>query len=100
MQGGIMKNFSDYIKTENDKNENKINCENNNTAHLEDLIDKYSKYSKDNLLSEFMKLTIEKKKNGTLNEGELVNIKSALSPMLDDKQKEMLDVLIEMTKHV
>ena len=98
-----MSNFSDYIKNENinkhesDKDKtSKIQTKEN----LEEMINKYSKLDSGSLFNEFMRLTLEKKKNGTLKESELNNIKETLSPMLNDEQKEMLNSLILMVKNV
>lgn len=101
-----MVNFSDFIQDENFKQDNKSeNYDNKNTAQvsnekLEDLINRYSTYSNDKLLSEFMRLTLEKKKRGELTENELSNIKNTILPFLNEEQKSNLENLIKMVKNV
>jgi hypothetical protein len=51
-------------------------------------------------MSEFIKLTLEKKKRGELSDSELENIKSTISPMLNLEQKESLEKLLDMVKNV
>lgn len=92
-----MGNFSDYMnkaEPENKKN-NKIN-----TEDLEKLIDKYSEYESDALLKEFLKMTLERKKQGNLKDGELENIKNTITPYLDSNQKQSLEKLLDMIKNV
>lgn len=92
-----MGNFSDYInkvEPENKKN-NKIN-----TEDLEKLIDKYSEYESDALLKEFLKMTLDRKKQGNLKDGELENIKNTIAPYLDSNQKQSLEKLLDMIKNV
>ena len=99
-----MQKFSDYIK--NNKNEETKNNFHNkeeslkSKESLQKKIDEYSEYSSDKLLSEFMKLTIEKKKRGELTDSELLNLKNTISPMLSAEQRKSLDALIQMVKDV
>lgn len=96
-----MSNFSEYIKNtsykiDNDKKENK------DISHkkLEDMINKYSGLGQEQLMNEFLKLTMEKKKKGELNTSELESIKSILKPMLNSEQNQSLNSIIEMVKNV
>ena len=98
-----MSNFSDYIKnnSQGEKSSNNKNVNTNsqlNEQNLEKLIDKYSSYSSNDLLSEFIKLTIEKKKKGELNNQELQKIKSTIVPFLSQEQKSKLDEIIELVE--
>lgn len=93
-----MSNFSDFIKENKDDVNTNTKIEKQDNKKIEDMIDKYSKYSNDKLLSEFMKLTLEKKKNGTLTEGELNKLKSTLEPFLNLEQQSMLHKIIQMVK--
>ena len=97
-----MNNFSSFVKEENLNNKcNTKKCEDvGNTEKLEEMIDKYSKYSNDKLLNEFMKLTLEKKKKGLLSNDELNALKSTLLPYLNNEQRENLNKVIEMVKDV
>ena len=92
-----MENFSDYInKTEPEvKKNNKLN-----TEDLEKLIDKYSEYESDALLKEFLKMTLERKKQGNLKDSELENVKQTITPYLDSNQKQSLEKLLDMIKNV
>jgi len=96
-------NFSEYIKnskvksSENNSNNDKIKNEN---ARYEDLINKYSEYSNDKLLSEFINLTMQRKRQGNLSDTELNNIKNMLLPYLNNEQKINLEKLIDMVKNV
>lgn len=101
-----MSKFSEYIKSEHSKTnseelgQNKKSALNNNHADVEKLIDKYSSYSKDNLMSEFLKLTLEKKKRGELKESDIEMLKSTLAPMLTEEQKCNLNDILEMVRNV
>lgn len=97
-----MAKFSDYIKEDNLKNISN-ESKTTNTAekqNLENLINKYSSYSEDKLLSEFIKLTIEKKSRGELTKDELSNMYNVISPMLNSEQKKKLNELINMVENV
>lgn len=94
-----MKNFSDFLNENNTKTQiNQDNVQDN--QKLEEMIDKYSSYSNDQLMSEFMRLTIEKKKKGELKKEELMSIKETISPMLSVEQKINLDRIINMVDNV
>lgn len=92
-----MGNFSDYInKPEPEvKKDSKLN-----TEDLEKLIEKYSEYESDALLKEFLKMTIERKKQGNLKDSELDNIKQTILPYLDSNQNESLEKILDMIKNV
>ena len=97
-----MAKFSDYIKEDNLKNISN-ESKTTNTAekqNLENLINKYSSYSEEKLLSEFIKLTIEKKSRGELTKDELSNMYNVISPMLNSEQKKKLNELINMVENV
>lgn len=94
-----MGNFSDYIKRTNLDSKN-IDVDNKNSEHLEEMIDRYSKLSDNDLMEEFLRLTIEKKKQGKLNDGELEILKNTIIPYLSDNQKNSLENLLDMIKNV
>ena len=98
-----MANFSDFIKNEKHSdniNNTKTNDEKQvNKDDLEDMINSYSKLGQDELLNEFMKLTLEKKKKGVLDEKELNNIKSTIEPFLNEEQKSILDKILNMVRN-
>lgn len=95
-----MGNFSDYIKRTDINNSDNINVDNDKKEDLEKLIEKYSSLSDNDLMKEFLKMTIERKKQGKLNEEELTILKSTILPYLDESQKNTLENLLEMIKNV
>lgn len=99
-----MANFSDFIKSDKkDLNSKETQINNNaevNKENLEEMIENYSKFSQDELLNEFMKLTLEKKKKGILDEKELNNIKSTIEPFLNDEQKNNLEKIFNLVRNV
>ena len=98
--------FSDFLNTEINDN-NKINekisekkFENNSnidTKNVEDLINKYSTYSEKELMQELIKLSNEKKQNGTLNQ-DLNNFSNVLRPYLNEEQKSKMNDLFNKIK--
>lgn len=98
--------FSDFLNTKINDN-NKINekisekkFENNSnidTKNVEDLINKYSSYSEKELMQELIKLSNEKKQNGTLNQ-DLNNFSNVLSPYLNEEQKSKMNDLFNKIK--
>lgn len=100
-----MSNFSEYIKSSGSE---KQSCDNQQSESkknytqddLQGMIDKYSNYDRDSLMSEFLKLTLEKKKKGELKSSELETLKNTLSPMLSSEQKSSLNQILEMVKNV
>lgn len=93
-----MSNFSDYIKEENNRVEEKIDKA--KKQNYEEMINKYSSYSKNDLMSEFIKITLDKKKKGELTSGELNNLKTTILPFLNSEQKENLDKILQMVENV
>lgn len=90
--GNSLGKFSDFDYKEEVKQKETLNKE------YEDKIEKYSKLCRDELMQEFMKLTMSKKTKGELNDAELENIKNSLYPYLDLAQKSNLDSIINMIK--
>ena len=87
-----MNKFSDFTKVDINKESNQ------NKEKVEDFLNKYSGFNKDELMQEFLKVSMEKKKNGGFPAGEIENIKSTLSPFLNSEQKKNLESLINMVK--
>ena len=92
-----MGNFNDYIKSTSD-NLQKDNYK--DKEKLEEKINEYSALSSDELMNEFIKLTIEKKKKGELKKEELDSIKDTIEPYLSIEQKIMLNKLMNMVDNV
>ena len=102
-----MSKFSDYINNgHNQKNDNVSNNEktsdkpNYTQEDLEAMINKYSTFSQDKLMAEFLKLTVEKKRRGELDDAEVERLKQTITPMLNGEQSLKLDQLLEMVKYV
>lgn len=104
MRRKSMSNFSDYIKSSNDTTNSKSTGSGHNKVYSEEylnkLIEDYSKQSKDSLVNEFMKLTIEKKKRGELTHSDIERLKATLSPMLNNEQRENLEKLMQVVENV
>ncbi len=94
-----MSKFSQYIKEEhyrpNEKEENTIKEDN-----INDMIEYYGNMSTDQLMSEFLKASKKKKQEGGLSDEECSRLTSALSPYLNDEQKETMLKLLEKSKNV
>lgn len=99
-----MGNFSDYVNStmvnKTESSENKKEIKECSYENLEKLIDKYSSLDDDVLMKEFLKMTIERKKQGNLNDEELELLKSTIIPYLNNKQKESLQKILEIVKNV
>lgn len=103
-----MGNFSDFIKNENNtyKNNNESDIKNNNIDEnankikLEEMINNYKGLSQSELMNEFIKMTMKKKKDGTLKESELENIKKTILPYLTEEQKINLENILNMVRNV
>lgn len=90
-----MSKFSEFIK------DDKMGGEVKKEVREEDLnkiIDKYSTYSQDDLMKEFLQETERKKENGELDEDQLMRVKNILTPYLTHEQIERLNQLINMVK--
>lgn len=95
-----MANFSDYNWDERENKKSVNDSTQNKHANLEQLIEKYSSLDSNSLIKEFLKLTLEKKQKGELNDSELNSIAEIILPYLDDKQKQSLKSLMEVVKNV
>lgn len=88
-----MSKFSEFIK------ENKP-TDNIKTKVIEEdiskIIDKYSTYSQDDLMKEFLQETERKKENGELDAEQLNGVKNILMPYLSEPQVERLNQLLDM----
>ena len=89
-----MANFSDYNWSK-ENNEQKLS-----EQDLEKLIDKYSELDNDTLMKEFLKITLEKKKQGKLSDSELSVLKNSILPYLNESQKQSLNSILEIVKNV
>ena len=89
-----MANISDY-NWNKENNEQKLS-----EQDLEKLIDKYSELDNDTLMKEFLKITLEKKKQGKLSDSELSVLKNSILPYLNESQKQSLNSILEIVKNV
>ena len=88
--------FSDFNDCDNNKI-NEIKKENPQmVSNIENLMDKYSTLSNEELFNEFIKETKKWKENGTINSEYLANIKNTLSPYLNNEQKNNLNNLMDI----
>ena len=87
-----MNKFSDFTKADINKESDR------NKEKVEDYLNKYSGLNNDELMREFIKASMEKKKNGGFSAGEIENIRATLSPFLNSEQKKNLENLINMVK--
>ena len=98
-----MGNFNDYLnssgKNTSKQTENK-NSERPSNEKLEDMINEYQKLNSNELMNEFIKLTIEKKKKGELKKEELDSIRQTIVPYLNGEQKTMLEKLLDLVENV
>lgn len=96
----MQKSFSDFVSQQNQevKNEKleqaKKKVQTEDMSGFEDLIRNYSNYSEEELIQEFLRLTQEGKKKGTLNAESLRKLSETVRPMLNAKQQKMLDMYL------
>ena len=95
-----MLNFSEYIKNSETNNSNENQKVKYTNEQLEEMINKYSEFSEDKLMSEFIKLTVEKKKKGELTDNDLATLKQTIMPLLNREQQMNLDKILELVKNV
>lgn len=84
------KSFSNKQKQANDF----INEKKDKTAEYENIINKYKDMNQNDLMSNLFKEASKLKSEGKLNSETLNNLKSTLSPFLNDEQQEMLSNLV------
>lgn len=94
-----MSKFSQFIQEEHHKptdTPNKSIDENN----IQEMLDYYSQMSSDQLMTEFLKASKKKRAEGGLDENECQRLTDALSPYLNEAQKETMSKLLETGKNV
>ncbi len=97
--------LSDYVNACNSNKDNeKIQSSeisvSQHSNNLNEMLEKYSTYNSNELMNEFIRVTIEKKKNGELNSNELENLKKTIVPYLNDAQKNELNRLLQLVQNV
>lgn len=94
--GKMANKFSNFDEPINDRVD-QIKKENPEAVNnIENLIDKYSNLSSEQLFNEFINETKKGKANGTINADYINNIKSTLSPYLNSEQKNNLNNLMDI----
>jgi len=87
-----MAKFSEYIKNDIPK----VSSE--REGEINDLVNKYSGYSEDELVNEFVRQTNFKRQNGEMDDAGLDRIKDTLSPYLNKEQQARLNEIMKMVK--
>lgn len=90
-----MSKFSDFVNNDTLNNDNK---KNNGNKDINELINKYSTLSNDELMHEFLTETAKRKENGELTAEYISKVKNILKPHLTKEQIAKLDVLLEMVE--
>ncbi len=80
--------FCDAKKTSKPINEEELKENIGNTYN------KYKDLNQDDLMSEFLRVSRQQKRNGSLNESNMQNLINQLSPFLNQQQKEKLKDLL------
>ena len=92
------RSFSEFVNSEQNSQQKmeqaKQKVQTEDMSGFEDLINNYSSYSEDELIQEFLRLTNEGKKNGTLNTDSLRKLSETVKPMLTPKQQKMLEMFL------
>lgn len=73
------------------------NIKSDDVNFVKNLVGKY-KNNKEMLVNDIVKLAAKNKKEGKIDDNQLNNIEEKLSPMLNDKQKQMLKNIMGMIK--
>lgn len=74
------------------------NTNNQDINQYQDLINKYKDMSKDDLMKNLFNEANRLKQSGKLDSNSLESLRTTLTPMLNNEQKQMLDSLISMLK--
>lgn len=90
-----MTKFSEYIKNDVPKQTGFSEFEQNK---INEAIEKYSDYSSDQLLNEFVNQTNKQKQDGTFDVGKLENVKNTLTPYLSAEQQKRLNEILKMVE--
>ncbi len=98
-----MNKFSEHIKKSVQENKQEVHndyvdLDNVNIDEYESLIDKYSTYSKEELMKEFLMESRRLKERGGLEDEQISNIEKVLKPHLNTEQQNMFDSLISEIK--
>ena len=90
-----MTKFSEYIKKDLPK-ENPL--DDIKSAEINDAINRYSGYSNDELMAEFIKQTNAQKQAGNYDSKKMENVKNTLMPYLNAEQQKRLNEIMKMVE--
>ena len=95
------KNFCDEKVEAKEKN-HKVHINKNNEEEIKkqtnQAFQKYSNYSKQQLMDELIKMTDEKRKDGSLNNEKLMQMYNAISGVIPNESKKNLDDIFNRLK--
>ena len=105
-------NFKDYINSNDFSSADNVgenDCSNSGDSikqvnekdvkgRVEELVNKYESYSEQELLNEFLKESQKAKANGIYNSDKIDELRTLLSPMLSEEQKDYFEKLVGMLK--
>ena len=90
-----MTKFSEYIKKDLPKDNPLDDVQ---KAEINDAINKYSGYSNDELMAEFVKQTNAQKQAGNYDSKKMENVKNTLMPYLNAEQQKRLNEIMKMVE--
>ena len=94
-----MNKFSDYIKTDVKNYQNvKPQLNEAEKVDLEELVNKYSQLTHEELMQEFLKESNKLKQNGGLTDKQISEMEQVLKPHLSVEQQNMFDDLMTEIK--
>lgn len=94
-----MGKFSEYIKTNVEIKETESITRGEKVEQIEDLLDRYSRLNREELMAEFLRESNRLKQNGGLNDEQVNSIESVLKPHLNETQQNMFDSLMTEIKN-
>lgn len=94
-----MPRFSEFVKNNQTPNNTKSNKKMDEND-IQNVLEKYSSFSKEQLMDEFLKASKQKKQEGGLSDEECSKLTSVLSPYLSESQKQQMAELLERGKNV
>ncbi len=88
------KNLNDFVEKNKSKLEDLKTTNNQEVNELNNIINRYSSMSKDEIFNEFVKVVQQKKRDGALDLQYFNNVKASLFPFLSEEQKVMFNNLM------
>lgn len=94
MEAQALKDFSDYKPNESGN----AAVDGDIMARFSQLANKYEGKSGDEMMAAIIKEAEKGRKNGTLTDADIDSFAAAVSPLLGEKQRKMLGVIVERLK--